>query len=401
MKTKLTLEAAQAELLSGLVPPKSERLSLGLALGRTLAADVTAPMDQPPFDRAPVDGYALRAEDIADASPEHPVSLYVIEKLCAGDVSTMVPGARQAVRIMTGAMIPAGCNCVLRQEDTDMGMPVVRVFASLHPHDNYVNRGEDFQLGDTLLRSGTRLDAAAVGLLASAGIAEVTVWRRPRVRVLSTGDEVISPGIRPLPPGKIYGANLPLLLARLKEMGVSDCSGELVEDDPQKVAEAMARLISDCDLLITTGGVSVGDKDILHQALPLLGAEQVFWRLQLKPGSPAMFSRYKGKPILSLSGNPFAAFTTFELLACPLLAALSGESDLLLRKANAVLDMPFSKFSRIRRFVRGQYKDGHVVLPVGHSSGQLASLLGCNCLVELPAGSPPAEAGQAVQVWLL
>lgn len=148
----------------------------------------------------------------------------------------------------------------------------------------------------------------------------------------------------------------------------------------------MAELLADCDLLITTGGVSVGDKDIFHQALPLLGAERVFWKVNLKPGTPAMFSRYGGKPILSLSGNPFAAFTTFELLARPLLAALSGEPHLLPQQRQALLTTRYGKPSPRRRFLRGRYEEGRVELPEGHSSGQLASLLGCNCLVELPAG---------------
>ena len=133
----------------------------------------------------------------------------------------------------------------------------------------------------------------------------------------------------------------------------------------------------------------------------MLGAERVFWKVDLKPGTPAMFSRYEGKPILSLSGNPFAAFTTFELLARPLLAALAGEPRLLPRQRQAVLTTPYDKPSPRRRFLRGRYEEGQVALPEGHSSGQLASLVGCNCLVELPAGTPPAEAGQAVQVWLL
>ena len=156
---------------------------------------------------------------------------------------------------------------------------------------------------------------------------------------------------------------------------------------------------AELDVLLTTGGVSVGDKDIFHQALPLLGAERIFWRVNLKPGTPAMYSVYEGKPILSLSGNPFAAFTTFELLARPLLAALAGEE--MPRWGEGVLDTPFPKASPRRRFIRGQYENGHITLPEGHASGMLASLVGCNCLAELPAGSPPAEAGTRVRILLL
>lgn len=400
MVTGISLEEAEALLTAELSPLGQEVLPAGDALGRTLAADITAPIDQPPFDRSPLDGYALRSADIAGADRDHPAVLAVVDTLYAGDQARVPVGPGQAVRIMTGAMLPPGCDCVVAQEHTDRGNPVA-VYAALPPYQNYVYQGEDYKAGTILLNKGTRLDAAALGVLASAGLTEVPVCRRPRVAVLTTGDEVVAPGATPLPPGKIYGSNLALLLARLAELGIPEPVAEQVGDDPQAVAQAMERLLKGCDLLITTGGVSVGDKDIFHQALPLLGAERVFWRVDLKPGTPAMFSRYQGKPILSLSGNPFAAFTTFELLARPLLSALAGESHLLPRKRRGVLATPFSKPSPRRRFLRGRYEDGEVTLPEGHSSGQLASLVGCNCLVELPAGTPQAEAGQQVQVRLL
>ncbi len=398
MVTGIPLEQAVELMTRGLPPLGQETLPALQALGRTLAGDVPAPMDQPPFDRSPLDGYALRSADIAGAGRDHPVRLPVVDTLYAGDEAQtpLLPG--QAIRIMTGAMLPPGCDCVLRQEDTDRGDPVA-IYAALPPYQNYIRRGEDYRAGSRLLKAGTRLDAAALGVLSSAGMTEVTVCRRPKVGLLTTGDEVVEAG-QPLPPGKIYGSNGVLLTARLAELGIPALCRHAA-DSPAAVAEAMADLLHDCDALITTGGVSVGDRDIFHQALPLLGAERVFWKVNLKPGTPAMFSRFDGKPILSLSGNPFAAFTTFELLARPLLAALAGEPHLLPRRRRAVLTTPYPKPSPRRRFLRGRYEEGQVALPEGHSSGQLASLVGCNCLVELPAGTPPAEAGETVQVWLL
>ena len=401
MRTGLTLEEARTLAAGGLAPLGCEVVPLAKSPGRTLAADVAAGLDQPPFDRSPLDGYALRASDLAGAGRETPVTLTVVDTVYAGDVASVPVGPGQAVRIMTGAMLPPGCDCVLRQEDTDMGHPTVRVFAPLRPHDNVVDRGDDYRAGALLLPAGTRLDAAAVGLLASAGVGAAPVRQRPRVGVLVTGDEVVFPGVSPLPAGKIYDANQALLLSRLAELGFPDAVGARAGDSPEETASAMGRLLGTCDLLLTTGGVSVGAKDVLHQALPLLGAEQVFWRVKLKPGSPALFSRYRGKPILSLSGNPFAAFTTFELLARPLLAALSGEPELLPERRRAVLDTPFPKGSPIRRFVRGRYESGHVALPEGHSSGQLRSLAGCNCLVDIPAGSGPLEAGAEMDILML
>ena len=396
MVTGISLEEAVVQMTGPLSPLGTEILPLERTLSRTLAADVAAPLDQPPFDRSPLDGYALRSADLTGANREHPAVLEVVDTVYAGDEARIPVGPGQAVRLMTGAMLPPGCDCVVPQEDTDRGDPV-SVFVSLKPFQNYVYQGEDYRKGTLLLEKGTRLDAAALGVLAGAGITEVEVYRRPRVGLLTTGDEVVSPGTA-LPAGKIYGSNQMLLAARLAELGVETETAHQ-GDDPAAVAEAMRELLEICDVLLTTGGVSVGDKDIFHQALPLLGAERIFWRVNLKPGTPAMYSVYEGKPILSLSGNPFAAFTTFELLARPLLAALSGEEGP--RWGEGVLDTPFPKASPRRRFIRGRYEHGHITLPEGHSSGMLASLVGCNCLAELPAGSPPAEAGTRVRILLL
>lgn len=401
MRTRIELEEARALLAESVRPLGVEQVSRQEALGRTLAEDVTAPLDQPPFDRSPLDGYALRSADLTGASPEHPVSLRVVETVYAGGVPSRALGPGEAIRIMTGAMLPRGCDCVLQHERTDNGLEQVQIYATLSPHDNYCDRGEDYRTGEVLLPAGTVVDAAAVGVLASAGLSSVPVCRRPVVRVLSTGDEVVSPDLHPLPAGKIYGSNQELLTARLRELGVSDVKGLLIGDDPREVADTMAQLLGECDLLITTGGVSAGDKDIFHEALPLLGAERVFWKVNLKPGTPAMYSLWQGQPILSLSGNPFAAAATFELLARPLLAALTGESRFSLRSRTAVVEGSFPKASPGRRFLRGFYQEGRVSLTGKNDSGMLASLVGCNCLVDLPAGSPPVQEGQTVTVLLL
>lgn len=402
MITGIELEQAIDLAAHGVQPLGVEPLPAAAALGRILAQDIAAPLDQPPFPRSPLDGYAFQAADSTDASREHPVRLAVIDTVYAGDVASVPVRRGQAVRIMTGAMLPQGCDCVLRQEDTDMGFPEVSLYKSLKPHDNCVDQGEDYRKDDLLLPAGVRLDAAAIGLLASAGFCgDLLVRRRPKVAVLSTGDEVVDPHIRPLPAGKIYDANLSLLTARLTELGMTEVLGRRLGDDPAAVVRTIKQLLEHCDLLITTGGVSAGEKDIFHQVLPLLGAERIFWRIKLKPGTPAMLSRYCGKPILSLSGNPFAAAATFELLGRPLLAALSGEPHLLPRRKQAVLDTPFPKASPGRRFVRGRYADGHVTLPEGHSSGILSSLAGCGCLVDIPAGSGPLKPGDTVNLHLL
>lgn len=401
MKVGISVEEALELIRANTKPLSPEKASGMTLLGRVLAEDVAAPMSQPPFDRSPLDGYALIAADTVGASKDAPVRLEVIDTVYAGGwcEKEVTPG--QCVHLTTGAPIPKGADCVIRQEDTDRGEPVVSIYQTLKHHENYCFAGEDYQEGETLLSAGTVLDAAALGLLAGAGLWDraLSVYPRPSVLLVGTGDELAEPD-EMLKPGQIYNSNLPQLAARCLELGLTVETRQL-PDDPQAVADALLDGVRSFDCVISTGGVSVGDKDIFHQALPLAGADRLFWRVRLKPGTPMMFSLLEGKPVLALSGNPFAAAATFELFARPMLEALAGNADWTPVTLTAPLATAFPKASGGRRFVRGRYENGAVTLPKGHSSGQLKSSVGCNCLVEFPAGSPPMEAGQMVKAVLL
>ena len=406
MEEKISYERA-VELIRQ-TPEKNgtERLPVPRAHRRMLAEPVLAPIDQPPFPRSPLDGYAFHAADAAGASRESPASLRVVDTVYAGDWCGKTVGRGEAVRLMTGAPIPAGCDCVIRHEDTDNGRETVRIFTALKPWSNYCFAGEDFKAGTALLAAGTRLNAVALGVLAAAGLDRedvfVTVARPLRCAVLCTGDELVSSAVRPLPPGKIYSSNETMLRARLEELGMELLpSAGRCADAAQALAEQIRQAAAKADVIFTTGGVSAGDRDILHETLPLLGAERVFRSVRVKPGTPLMFSYYRGVPVLSLSGNPFAACATFELFGRQLLAALSGTDDLLPQQLPAILASDFPKSSKGRRFVRGFFRDGAVTLPEGHSSGQLASAAKTNCLVDIPAGSDPLRAGETVKVHLL
>lgn len=397
MRTDLELEEAVALLTEGLAPLGCETVPLPEAAGRVLAGDVKAVRDQPPFDRSPVDGYALRSADLGGADCRHPVRLRVVDTVYAGQAAGAAVQAGEAVQVATGAMLPAGCDAVVRQEDAVREDGAVAVGRPLWPFDNYIHRGEDYRAGDVLLPAGTKLNAAAVGLLAGLGLDGVSVRRRPQTAVFATGDELAAPG-DPLPPGCIYDANRPMLCARLVGLGMGAGPGVVCRDDPASLAALMREAAETCDLIVTTGGASVGERDILHAALPLLGAEPVFSGVRVKPGGHILFSRCAGTPILSLSGNPFAAAATFELLALPMLAALMDDPSLPPRRAQAVLETPFPKASPGRRFLRGRLSRGRVALPAEQSSGVLSSLAGCNCLVDLPAGTGPLDMGAPVRV---
>jgi molybdopterin molybdotransferase len=301
---------------------------------------------------------------------------------------------------MTGAAIPPGCDCVIRQEDTDGGDETVVVSRQLKPWENYCFAGEDYKKGQLLLPAFARVGPAAVATIASAGFAKVNAIRRPRVSVISTGDELAPPG-GPLKIGEIYCSNNFYIETRLREMGADPVMSRIVRDDAEALKDCIKEASAKSDAVISTGGVSVGEKDLMLRALNELGADIVFHKLHIQPGSPAAFSRYGETRLLSLSGNPFASAASFELLVWPLLSALMGDKTLKLARASAELADDFNKKGGVRRFLRGRFDGSSVHLPDGHSNGQIRSMIGCNCLVDLPADSGKPKAGERVSILIL
>lgn len=398
----VTVEKAVELILRCTVPiVRTEEVPLFEVSGRVIAQDMISQIDNPPFDRSPIDGYACRSADIRGASKDTPVLLSVIGEVDAGQYMESVVQSGQAVRIMTGAPVPKGCDCCIRQESTDYGESIVRIYEEVKPWGNYCYRGEDFKRGATLVKEGTKLSYAEAGILASMGSANAVVYQKPRIALLTTGDEVINPGEK-LSPGKIYNSNQTMLAVRMREMGIVPFMAEAVPDEPASMAAALEKAAEEADIIITTGGVSVGKKDIMHEALPLMGAERIFWRVLLKPGTPTIFSVYKGIPIISLSGNPFGAAANFELLIRPMLAKMMHDKTLVPVRRTAIMADEFSKASHGRRFIRAICNNGRVYMPGGlHSSGVLASLRGCNCMVDIQPGNKGLRPGDEVEVVLL
>ena len=396
----LELEQA-AEIIRAEVAPglETETVEVGCLGGRICAEDILAACDIPPFNRSPLDGYALRARDSAGASAAAPVELQVVEEIAAGQwpQKPVTPGA--AARIMTGAPMPEGADCVIRQEETDEGLTRVRIFKELSPFESFCRQGEDVKRGEVLVRAGESLGYAHAGLLAGAGFCSIRVYARPRVGLVVTGDELWLPARGAPPPGKIFSSNHALLAARLRELGLEAIPAEPCADDGPAIAARLAEAAGEADLVITTGGVSVGCRDLVPEALERLGAKTLFHGVNIKPGGPAMFSLYGRRPILSLSGNPFAALTTMELLARPALAILARDERLELQYGRASLENGFPKASPGRRFVRGTENAGRLRLAAGaHESGAIGSLRGCNCLADIQAGTGPLAAGDLVRV---
>ncbi|MCB7522119.1 molybdopterin molybdotransferase MoeA [[Clostridium] hylemonae] len=398
----VTLEEAQRILNAHVKQTEgTKECSLSEALGRRIGEDLAARTDQPPFPRSPLDGYAVRAGDIRGACAQNPAVLNVAGELPAGVPAVQSLGPGQAVRIMTGAPIPEGADAVIRQEDTDYGEEKVQIYRSVKPCENICFQGEDYRAGTHVIRNGERMDAVNIALAAGMGYERVRVKKKPAVAVLTTGSELQEPG-RPLKPGAVYDSNRYLVEARLREWGITPFYAGRIEDDAGKAAGCLAGISKEADLIITTGGVSVGRMDIMHDVIERLGAERLFWRVKLKPGSPAMASVYEGAVIISLSGNPFGAAAGMELLVRPALYHMTGDSALAPVRQQAVMENGFPKKSGSRRFVRAVWASGMVRVPEGsHSSGSLSSMKGCNCLIDIPAGNEGLCKGDSVWIILL
>ena len=384
------------------LPEETEEVALSEALGRTLAEDMRADFDNPPFDRSPLDGYAIIAADTAEATREKPARLRIVGEECAGDFFAGTINSGEALRIMTGGAMPRGTDAVIRQEDVAVADGMLEVPYPLRHHENYCFAGEDIKQGTLLIRQGEVLDAPRIGVLASQGKAKVKVCRRPRIVLGGTGDELLQPG-EPLAPGKIYNSNLYLLAARLQELGAETRILGIIPDNPEEAAEKLRSQLDWAGLLLTTGGVSVGKKDIMHEVIKLLPAQRLFWGVQMKPGYPLLAYAAEKTLGVALSGNPFAAYTTFELIARPLIDKLAGRAPRPFLRVKATLKDAFPKASHGRRFIRAHYEiaTGAVSIPGQHSSGSLFSAVGCNALVDLPAGTGKLSAGDVVKVLLL
>lgn len=380
---------------------RTELVPLTMAGGRLAAEEISANMDLPPFDRSPLDGYALRAEDSSGASAESPVTLKVAAEIPAGAYWGGVLTEGCAIRVMTGTMLPTGADCVVKQEDTDDGEQAVKIYKPLKQWQNFCFRGEDVKAGTQIVAGGTRLNYAHLGVLSGIGVSHVRIRDQCRAGLLSVGDELTVPG-EPLAPGKIYNSNIYMLSERMAEFGISAKVFSKVVDNVNAICEIIEREIDGVDVFFTTGGVSVGRRDFMPEVVERLGAKRLFWRVALKPGTPVLAAVYRNKLLLCLSGNPFAAATNFELLGRPVLAGLSGDNRINYNRTKAVMDAGFGKSSPGRRFVRAVYTDGKV-RPSGfnHSPGALLSLLGCNALIDIPAGTGPLNPGDEVEVVLL
>ncbi len=400
----LSVEEALERVLAAFEPLEPERVPVLETLGRVLAEDVYADMDIPPLTNSAMDGYAVRAADIAGASPEHPARLRVIYDLAAGYTTDVAVTPGTAIRIMTGAPIPPGADTVVRFEDTERDGEWVSIFKEVSLGKNVRQAGEDVRKGALILPRGTEIRPQEVGMLAALGHKDALVHRRPRVAILATGDEVIEIDA-PWQPGKIRNANSYSNAAQVVRYGGVPILLGIARDDVKELTERIrAGLEQGADLFLTSGGVSVGDFDVVKEVLAAEG-EMAFWRVRMKPGKPLAFGHIRGVPLLGLPGNPVSAMVSFELFARPAILKMLGKTRLEKPTVEATLLDEITRKDDRRHFLRVMLEERNgeyfARLTGDQGSGILLSMVKAQGLAIIPEDVDHLPAGARVQVMML
>jgi len=398
----LSVDAYQAAILAAISPLPPVSLELADAEGCVLAEDVTAAVSLPSFDNSSMDGYAVHAADTTHSSERKPLTLEVTAEIAAGDTGAYQLASGTAIKIMTGARMPAGADAVVPVEWTDGGGKRVEIYRPVAAGNAVRYVGGDATEGETLLTKGIRMRPMQIAVAASAGRKMIKVRPRPRVVVLSTGNELTEPGT-PLVPGQIWDSNSYMLAAAAREAGAVTSRRAVVPDDPAGVLPALEAQLSEADLLVTTGGVSMGgEHDVVKAALRELGTV-AFRKVAMQPGMPQGFGTLgEGRvPIFTLPGNPVSAYVSFQLFVRPAIAALQDTGDLRLPVARATLTGPVRSPEGRRSFLRGVLTGGQVAPLSGQGSHQIAALGRANALIVVPEETTRLPEGEAVDVLVL
>jgi molybdopterin molybdotransferase len=396
------VEEVRASILDRVHPLTPIELPLQEAWGCVLARTVTAELDLPPFSSSAMDGFAVRAADVAGAAADRPITLRVVGRAVVGRRPEAVVGTGEAVRIATGAPIPAGADAVVPVEQCQPEGDVVHVLAPVAAGTHIRPAGQDARAGSVLVPAGRRLGAPELGLLASSGHASVLVHPRPRVVVLATGNELVEPG-RPAPFGMVRDANSYTLLGGLREVGAVPYLAGIVRDDVDALREEILGWAGRADCFISSGGVSVGEADVVKQAFFRRG-EIDFYRVAMQPGMPQAFGTVDGVPYFGLPGNPVSVFVSFEVFIRPALLRMMGRKELFRPEVNAVLETDITgpkektQFARVRVWRdRGQWR----AASTGPAASNLLSTVSkANGLAIIPPGVETARAGTKVRVML-
>lgn len=388
------LEKALEVIDSFPLEPKVERVPLGEALGRVLAEDITSPIDVPPFDRATVDGYAVRAEDTFMASESEPVRLKVVGEINAGDVPQLELKPGESVYISTGAPLPKGADAVIQFEDMDREGDEVVIYKPAYPGLGVMKAGADIQKGQPLLRRGTRLGFKETALLSAVGLTEVPVFRKPKVAVISTGNELILPG-EELRPGKIYDINGRAITDAVRELGGEAVFLGIARDDRESLKALIEKGVECCDIVILSGGASGGIRDLTSSIIGELGEVKIHG-IAIQPGKPTIIGLIDGKPVFGLPGYPTSCLTNFTLLVAPLLRKLIGRESEVRKVRKRLAHKVFSVKGR-RQFLPVRV-EGDKAIPILKGSGAVTSFVDADGFIEVPENVEILGAGEEVEV---
>ena len=400
----IAFEEARKIVLDSVSPLEPVDVPILDALGLVAAEEVKATEQIPPFDNSAMDGYAVRAEDTAGASRHNPVELKVLMDLPAGRHTDQVVGPGEAIRIMTGAPVPPGADAVVQVELTERAAEGrVRILAEHKKEKNIRLAGEDIALGQSVVLNGDEIGPAKIGMLASVGRAKIKVVRRPVVAILATGDELLD-AAEPLEPGKIRSSNSYTLISQARACGAEARYLGIARDTKDEVRAHLDRGLS-ADMVVSSGGVSVGDYDFVKDALEELGVELKFTKVAIKPGKPTVFGLLGGKPVFGLPGNPVSSMVTFEQFVRPALLKMMGKRRLLRPVVDAVLEQDISKkperMSLIRAVARKEGSQYRVSTTGPQGSGILVSMDIANAIIMFMPGTERLKKGERVKVQLI
>jgi molybdopterin molybdotransferase len=399
----ITMEEALEKILSHIQPLGSEKVSILEALGRVIAEDIDANRDIPPLDNSGMDGYAVRSEDVQNADQNHPVRLEVIEDLPAGFISTRTVRRGEAIRIMTGAPIPRGADAVIPVEYTKKEDGFAVIFKAALPGECIRRAGEDVKKGERVISSGDLIRSSEVGMLASLGRSFVSIYQRPMVAILCTGEELVDVD-GDLDDRRIVSSNSYTLAAQVKDCGAIPVQLGIAKDRKEEIKEKLLQGLR-ADVLLSSAGVSVGDYDFVKDVLNDLGMEMVFWKVAMKPGMPLAFGRIQGKPVFGLPGNPVSSMVSFEQFVRPSLLKMMGHRQIFRPVIEAILKEDIHKEPGRRHFVRALVTfegDHYFVTTTGaQGSGILRSMVKANGLIVIPEDREAVRAGEKVKVQLL
>lgn len=398
MKSFISLEEAIEILNNNVNNLDIEEVDLIDGLNRVISENIYAQINNPPFNKSAMDGYALISNNTELSNRK----FKVIDKVYAGGVCSSALNEDTAVRIMTGAPIPKGANAVIKQEDVTLEDDFIILKKNIKENENICIKGEDISKGSLLLKSSKKLDYADIGILASSGINKMKVYKKPKIAFISTGDEVVDIGLA-LGEGKIYNSNKYSILSRIKELGYEAKYIAHINDNFHEIGSYIEEISNEVDLIITTGGVSVGEKDLLKDAIDTTSGEKLFWKITIKPGSAVLCSRVNKSIVISLSGNPTAALTTFELLVKPTLEKLSGYQEIKINREKAILSKDIKKKSPQRRFIRGYVEVNNCkqyvhITQTKSGNGILSSAINSNCIIEIETNNDGKNQGDLVDI---